>query len=327
MLSTPVALSVFNRPSTTERVFKAIAQARPRQLFVFADGPRSPDDARLCAHALAVVDNVDWECDVRYDVSAQNLGARRRYASGVDWVFSHVDEAIILDDDCLPDPTFFPFCEAMLERHRDDPRVMMVCGTNYLQRWKDDQQSYHFSHFGSVWGWATWKRAWELYDVEMKRWADAEVKQRIRDLLDDDEVFESQARRFDRLTADTEDRHSWDLPWSLARLAHGGLTVVPAVSLVVNLGNADGRGLPLDHPLATIPVAPMRFPLQEPAAVAVDREYDKLHIRRIFEWWEHQSELREQSRLRSRSAHRRVARKLGRAFSRLIHGASRVVDG
>ena len=110
MLNTPVILSVFNRPETTWRVFEAIAQAKPRQLFVFADGPRSAADADTCARTLAIVENVDWACDVKYHYSETNLGCRERFKSGLDWAFSEVDEAIVLEDDCVPDPTFFIFC-------------------------------------------------------------------------------------------------------------------------------------------------------------------------------------------------------------------------
>jgi hypothetical protein len=315
VLNTPIVLSVFNRPDTTERVFQAIARAQPRQLFVFADGPRTREEAALCEQARRVTEQVDWNCEVSYDFSAVNVGARRRYSSGVDWAFSHVDEAIVLDDDCLPDDTFFPFCEAMLERYRDDPRVMMVCGTNYLERWKAEHQSYHFSYFGSVWGWATWKRAWRFYDVDMAAWGDAEVRERIRVMLDDERIFEVQERRFERLHRDKSDRHSWDLPWSLARLAQGGLTLVPALNLVTNLGNAEGRGLPPEHPLARTAVAPLEPPYRPPDAVAVDREYDRLHVRRIFEWWEIQAAKQAEARRRSQAIHRRFLRGLRRASS------------
>jgi hypothetical protein len=327
MLNTPVALSVFNRPESTALVFQAIAQARPGRLFVFADGPRSPDEAVLCAQARAVAEKVDWDCDVRYDFAAVNLGARRRYASGVDWVFSEVEEAIFLDDDCVPDPSFFPFCEAVLERYRDDPRVMMVSGSNYLERWKEDRQSYHFSYFGSVWGWASWRRAWRFYDISMAAWGDDAVRTRIRDLLADDDAFAFQARRFDRLYAESDDAHSWDLPWSLARLAQAGLSVVPAVNLVSNHGNLDGRGLPPRHPLANLRAAPMALPLRPQAAVAVDRAYDRLHVQRILEWWDHRTRSRPEAGVRSDAMHRRIARAprsfLGRALERLgRHAAS-----
>jgi len=315
MLNTPVALSVFNRPESTELVFRAIAQVRPTRLFVFADGPRSSDEGQLCARARAVAQNVDWDCDVSYDLSEVNLGARHRYASGVDWVFSQAGEAIVLDDDCVPDPTFFRFCDAMLERYRDDPRVMMVSGSNYLERWHDDRQSYHFSYFGGVWGWASWKRAWRFYDVTMAAWGDEEVRRQIRDLLADEEIYAFQAQRFDRLAADPGDRHSWDLPWSLARLAQAGLTVVPAVNLVSNVGNVDGRGLPPTHPLANLRTAPMSFPLRAPPAVAADRAHDQLHVRQIFEWWGDQAP--NESRTRSTAMHRRLARASRRFLGRV----------
>ena len=275
---------------------------------MFADGPRSEEEARRCELALAETKAVDWDCDVRWDVAGENLGARRRYSSGVDWVFSEVDEAIVLDDDCLPDPTFFGFCEELLARYRDDPRVMMVCGTNYLERWQDDRQSYHFSCYGGVWGWATWKRAWRHYDVTLSGWGDERVRARVREFVADDEQYAIQARRFDRLYGDATDRHSWDLPWSLARLSHGGLTVVPAVNLVENLGNTDGRGLPPAHPLARLPMGTLPPPLRHPGEVAPDREYDRRHLRRIIDWWEEQAH---RTRAARPSLARRVARRLG----------------
>jgi hypothetical protein len=312
-LETAVALSVFDRPDTTRRVFAAIAAARPRRLFVFADGPRSPEEARRCELALAETTAVDWDCDVQWDVADENLGARLRYSSGVDWVFSEVDEAIVLDDDCLPDPTFFRFCEELLDRYRHDPRVMMVCGTNYLERWQDDRQSYHFSCYGGVWGWATWKRAWHLYDRTLSDWGDEQIRARVQAFVADEEHYAIQAARFDRLYADPTDRHSWDLPWLLTRLSHEGLTVVPAVNLVENLGNTDGRGLPPAHPLARLPMGALLPPLRPPAQVAPDREYDRRHIRRIIDWWDEQAR-RAQAARPSRA--RRVARRLGHRLQR-----------
>jgi hypothetical protein len=322
MLTTPVVLSVFNRPETTELVFNAIARAKPRQLFVFGDGPRSEDEAARCEQARQVAERVDWECDASYQYSPVNLGARRRYSSGVDWVFEQVDEAIILDDDCVPDDSFFSFCEQVLEQYRDDDRVMMVCGTNYVDGWESHRQSYHFSHLGTVWGWATWKRAWSIYDVEMTGWGDVQIQQRIRELLDDDEIFEIERRRFNRLAGDATDRHSWDLPWLFARLAAGGLSIVPSVNLVANLGNADGRGLPPDHPLAQLEAGRMEFPLRPPDTVAPDRTYDRLHVGRTFDWWDAQARKEAEMRRRARALHRRVAGRLRRAVSGVAVGGS-----
>jgi hypothetical protein len=323
VLNTPVILSVFNRPETTLRVFEAIAQAKPKRLFVFADGPRSAADADQCAQTLAIVEQVDWACDAQYHYSDTNLGCRERFKSGLDWAFSEVDEAIVLEDDCVPDPTFFRFSQDMLERYRHDPRVMMVGGANYLGHWKEDRQSYHFSRFGTTWGWASWKRAWAFYDVSMSAWGDERVKERIRDLLADDELFALQARRFDRLYGEPNDRHSWDLQWLLTRLDHSGLAIVPSVNLVDNIGNYDGRGLPPDHPLNNLKVAPLVFPLRSPGAVAADREYDRLHTRRIFEWFEIQSSIAAEARRRSRAMHRQLLRRLGQLRHRVVSRAGR----
>jgi hypothetical protein len=268
----------------TRQVFDVVARARPRQLFVFADGARSRAEERRCRKSRAIVQQVDWECDVHHDFSPTNLGSRARIISGLDWVASQVEEFIFLEDDCVPDPTFFTFCDAMIERYRSDRRVMMVAGANYVQQWKPESQSYHFSAFGGTYGWATWRRAWSTCDVTMAEWADDATKEAIRRRLDDDDLYTFQAERFDRLYADRGNRHVWDLYWLLARLAHGGLTVVPALNLVENIGNMKGRGIPPDHPLANLE----RHQLAAPYVggdVEADREYDRLHVGRIRDWW------------------------------------------
>jgi hypothetical protein len=281
-LETPVVICIFDRPDMTRQVLEAIAPARPRQLFVIADGPRTPEEADRCAQALAVTENPGWNVEVHYEVSRVNIGARRRFDSGMRWVFSHVDEAIVFEDDCIPDATFFPFCETLLDRYRHETRVMMISGGNYLQRWKEDRQSYHFSRFGSTYGWATWRRAWTFYDTRMLAWGNPEVQRSIREYLANEEVYGLQAPRFERIYRDVNDRHCWDLQWVFARLEQRGLAVVPAVNLVSNIGNVDDRGLPPDHPLASMPTTPLQLPLRSPGLVAPDDEYDSLHVRRIF---------------------------------------------
>jgi hypothetical protein len=324
MLDTPVVLAIFNRPDFTEVVFQAIAQARPKRLFVLADGPRSPDEAELCARTRAVIQRVDWDCEVNTDFADVNLGCRRRFASGFDRVFSQVDEAIVLEDDCVPDPTFFRFCQVMLERYRDDTRVMMITGSNYLGSWKADSQSYHFSYFGSPWGWASWKRAWKFYDVTMKAWGDPSAKERIRNVFADEECFALQAGRFDAY-ANPTDRHSWDLPWSFARLMQSGLTVVPAVNLISNRGCLGGNSLPPTHPIANLPTAPVSFPIRFQASVSVDRLYDLQHIRRLYSD-EHLrlaavgDQTYDTSRVQSGTRYRRLASRLGRRLVSMLRG-------
>lgn len=236
-MNTAVAFIVFNRPEVTRRVLAAIREARPPMLLVIADGPRAdmPGEAAKCAEVRAIIEaGVDWPCEVRRNYSEINLGCGRRVASGLDWVFEQVEEAIILEDDCLPDPTFFPFCEELLARYRDDERVAQIGGTNHQYREFTCANSYFFSRYNHIWGWATWRRAWRLNDFNMLQWP------AFRDRADWVHLFpERSTRLFWRSTwggvaggkVDT-----WDLRWTFTCIRFGLLTALPALSLVENIG-------------------------------------------------------------------------------------------
>jgi hypothetical protein len=283
MTMAPVALFIFNRPEPTRRVFERIRAARPERLLVVADGPRAdrPAEADACRAARDIAASVDWPCDVRTNYSDANLGCKRRVASGLDWVFQLCESAIILEDDCVPEPTLFRFFDEMLARYRDDARVMMVSGTNPLGEWKRDRHDYHFSYCGSIWNWASWRRAWRSYDVDMKLWADEDVRQRVRDVFAEPELYEGRVAAYDAVARGKVD--TWDMQWSFARIIQSGLSVVPAVNLVRNVGF--GPGATHTHkanaPAADLPTTPMTFPLREPRCVAVDREYDRQFTRKL----------------------------------------------
>ncbi|OUC08639.1 hemolytic protein HlpA-like protein, partial [Litorilinea aerophila] len=165
-MQTPVIFLIFNRPDTTAQVFAEIAKARPRRLLVVADGPRPhrPDDVEKCSATRAVIERVDWPCEVSCDFAEENLGGRRRISSGLTWAFSQVEAAIVLEDDCLPHPTFFPFCEELLNRYCHDERIMAITGDNFQFGRSRTKYSYYFSRYFHSWGWATWRRAWQHYD-------------------------------------------------------------------------------------------------------------------------------------------------------------------
>jgi len=283
-LTTPVALLVFNRPDTTARVFAAIRQARPPQLLVIADGPRAgrAEDGARCAEVRRIVSGVDWPCQVQHNFSDANLGCRQRVASGIDWVFSRVEEAIILEDDCLPDPSFFRFCQELLERYRDDPRVTSICGANHLGSWKADTQSYHFSLYGGIWGWATWRRSWQFYDIDIPHWRDPQTRRRIRDVLGGGTLYRQRAAEFDRVAAGKVD--TWDYQWSFAQLMQSGLTLTSAVNLVSNIGfNAEAtHTVNPDNSFAAIPALTCRFPLQENTLIAADSGYDEAMLTKVL---------------------------------------------
>lgn len=283
-LTTPVALLVFNRPDATSRVFAAIREAQPRQLLVIADGPRAnrPDETTLCMKVRHIVEQVDWPCQVEYLYSEVNLGCRKRVSSGLDWVFNTVDEAIILEDDCLPDPTFFRYCQEMLDLYRHDERIMMISGSNLLGEWKAANQSYHFSYYGGVWGWASWRRAWRYYDVDMPLWSNPEIRDRVRDVIGVTSDFRRRAKAFDKTASGRID--TWDFQWSFARLMQSGLTVVPSVNLISNIG----FGRDATHTknaratVANLDVSQCPFPLVLNPFIAVDRDYDAAFLEKVL---------------------------------------------
>ena len=168
----PVAFIVFNRPDKTQKVFSEIAKAKPTKLLVICDGARDnrAGELKRVKQVKQIVSQVDWPCEVLTNFSDVNLGCKRRVSSGLDWVFEQVNEAIILEDDCLPNQTFFRFCQEMLRRYQNDQRVGIISGTNFRSDFRFSQDSYFFSKYVHIWGWATWKDRWALYDNKLKRW-------------------------------------------------------------------------------------------------------------------------------------------------------------
>jgi len=267
-LKTPVALLIFNRPETTKLVFEKIREAKPPGLFVVADGPRenSPDDRGKCIAARAVIDSVDWECDVITDYSDENLGCRKRISSGLDRVFDNTEEAIILEDDCLPHPSFFRFCEELLAKYRDDERIMMISGDNFQSGNKPDYHSYYFSRYMHIWGWASWGRAWKNYDVNMKLWPEVRSNDKLFEWLGDKKAAAYWTEIFENTYQNKI--NTWDYQWAFACWLQKGLSVLPNVNLISNIGfNEEATHTESNSPFANMSVNSMNFPLDHPPSV------------------------------------------------------------
>jgi hypothetical protein len=246
----PVLLIVHRRPEQTRRVLEAVAKARPRRFFVAADGPATAADLEACELTRAVVGQVDWDCTVAYDFSDRNLGLDARVVSALNWVFESADSAIVLEDDCLPHERFFTFCAAMLERYRDDQRIVHVSGECYRSVRPGDD-SYLFSKYPLAWGWATWSRAWSLFDSRLSTWPRFRASPEARALFDSRDERRYWFATFDRVHQTSLDvardgpEHSrragatrlssWDYAWYYACMANG-LSIHPAVNLVSNIG-------------------------------------------------------------------------------------------
>ncbi|MCK8494892.1 nucleotide-diphospho-sugar transferase [Spirosoma sp. RP8] len=278
MFEIPILLLIFNRPDTTQRTFDAIRAAKPQYLFVAGDGPRSekPTDVVRCQAARAVIEQIDWPCTVKTLFRTENRGCGRGPAEAITWFFEQVEEGIILEDDCVPDPSFFPYCQSLLEKYRHDEQVYMITGTNALRKWGYQKCSYFFSYMAHSLGWATWRRAWNAFDYEMTGWDTSAGQQKVKNTLFNQAYFNHYQTEFSKYQATRPD-DVWDFQWAFARWVNGGKTAVPAVNLVENIGfNADATHSFYENDLlANIPLYRMDLPLKAPA-----KKLDKL-----FDWY------------------------------------------
>jgi hypothetical protein len=277
VVNTAVMFLFFRRPDPTRRVFERIREAQPPRLYLIADGPRPDvaDDESLCEETRAVVDRVDWPCEVVRDFSEPNLGAQRRIASAIHLTFEREEQAIILEDDCLPHPTFFRWCEEMLERYRDEEQVMHISGSQLLRRASHNGASYYFSRYVHVWGWATWRRAWRLYDDDLNDWHGKTERQReaqLRRMYNEEEE-----RRYWRYVWNNSDQiDAWDSLWSYAVQSRGRLAANPNANLITNIGFGQEATNATEDPfgIAGRPLEGMDFPLVHPPSVTRDRATD-----------------------------------------------------
>lgn len=281
-----VVFLIFNRPAVTARVFEAIRQARPRQLLVVADGPRAdrPGEAELCAATRRIVEAVDWPCALLTRYSEHNLGCGKRISSGIGWAFDQVEEAILLEDDCLPDPSFFPFCGEMLARYRDDDRVMLVSGDNFHGGRRRGDADYFFSRYHHIWGWASWRRAWRHYDFAMTSWPERRDAGWLNEITRDRLMQDFWRERFDAAHRGMID--TWDYQWLYAAWMQNGLSITPNVNLIGNIGiGSDATHTQEVNPRMLPPVEYLDFPLRHPATVAPCARADRYEERQIFLRW------------------------------------------
>lgn len=282
MSDVPIAYIVFNRPRHTERTFAAIRAQRPSRLFVVADGPRPghASDVENCRRVRDIVAQVDWPCDVQRDYAEANLGLKRRVGSGLDRVFAEVERAIVLEDDCLAHPDFFPFCENLLERFAADERIWVVGGSNLQDGRRQGSASYYFSRYNHCWGWATWRRAWRHYESGIPFWPQWKASPEWRALLPDRRERDYWSGIFDRVHRGEID--SWAYPWTASVWRHGGITATPAVNLVSNIGfGPDATHTRAAEDRAGRPVEALG-PLVHPTTIAIATELDRYVFRESF---------------------------------------------
>lgn len=281
MTNVPVALIFFSRPENLRKTFEAIRNAKPKQLFLIQDGPRDDcfSDTEKIKECREIVSSVDWDCEIYKNYSEVNLGCGERVSSGVSWAFEHVDRLAIIEDDCVPGPGFFVFCEELLERYKNDSRVNMISGMNNLGVYEGAPDDYFFAEEGSIWGWATWKRVWDDIDFNLDVLDDPYVVKLLANRRGKD--FVKRCLKFRERLYKGEKMSSWSLQRAVNMYLNNGLIVVPKYNMIHNVGLGVG-GANSGSSLRTVPRALRSIYFMETYAIKTPLKHPRYISRDLF---------------------------------------------
>lgn len=280
-LTAPVLLLAFNRPDTTQIVFDEIKKAKPRKLYVSVDGPRpeKPGDKEATAQTRAIIDQVDWECDLKTRFHDENKGCGLAVSSAISWVFEQEDRVIVLEDDCVPAQPFFAYCQELLEKYEHDTRVWIISGNNFNEERKVGNYSYFFSQYGHNSGWATWKRCWDHFDYSMSKWPAFQEFGHFNNIYPSKREIKHYFNMFNNAFGNKKFlKQTWAVPFSLAIKYNRGLAIIPRNNLVKNIGHMGTHSSnklwfhdrPVDHNYSIT---------VHPAFVLPSRYFDYYHFR------------------------------------------------
>ncbi len=285
MFNTPILLLIFNRPDTTRIVFDKLREIKPKFLYVAADGPRDSklDEDKKCQLTRDIIlEGVDWDCDIKTLFQENNLGCGKGVSTAITWFFEQVDYGIILEDDILPDNSFFPFCEELLIRYQNDSNIMTICGFNPISNVNTDRSSYVFTNYAGVWGWASWRRAWKGYDYELIDWNKKSVRNKLKRRFRKEQYAFMHSAFNQSQNIDT-----WDYQWWFHRLKNKGLGILPTVNLIKNIGfNEDATHTKdVNNDIESINVLKLNFPLNHQNKIKVNKQFDLTLSQKYF-WQE-----------------------------------------
>ena len=282
MIDTPVLFIIFNRPGVTLRVINEIKKQKPKFLFIAADGPRAgvEDDIDKCRRVRELVLNtIDWECEVKTLFRKENLGCGKGVSGAIDWFFENVEMGIILEDDCLPNRSFFNFCEILLNHYEENDKVFAISGVNFQDR-KIGKESYFFSKYLYVWGWATWRRAWNNYDFDLSGLENFKKEDIIKE-IDSSEYFKRYWYSiFEKVS--NKEIDTWDYQLVFSSWKSNGLTIVPNKNLVSNIGfGTEATHTTQDSPLANMKTEEMIL-IKHPKKITRNKSADNYISSKIY---------------------------------------------
>ena len=235
MYPIPILFLIYKNPSATKRVFDEIKKIKPSKLYIAADGPKDSSEHKECSEVRLITENIDWNCEVYRRYLDDNMGCKVAVSSAITWLFDNEERGIILEYDCLPHKSFFTFCESMLVKYENNKSIMHISGSNLQDGINRGDGSYYFSALAGVWGWATWKGSWDLYEsnsTEVKEFIESDM---YKGAINNTKVRRYWSKRFLQVF-DGINKSSWAIPWAFSVMKNKGLCVVPNVNLISNIG-------------------------------------------------------------------------------------------
>ena len=287
MYNIPILFLIFARPDTTQRVFERIKQIQPVKLYIAADAPRRdrPDEVRRSKEVRLIIDQIDWPCEVHTLFRVENLGCKMAVSSAISWFFEQEEYGIILEDDCLPNLSFFPFCEELLLKYKDDDRIGHIGGNCFLPDLIDKRYSYDFCSFSHIWGWASWRRVWKNYDVNFLYWKEARGRKSLRNSLFNSLREEIYFSSFISDALDGRNKiNTWDTQYLFMLRVNSQLSIYPSVNLVTNIGLGDPNSTHTTkkNKKVCLPALPAKFPLSHPKYIISNSNIDNITVKRFF---------------------------------------------
>lgn len=292
-----VLLIFFTRPDTFEKVFEQVRIARPSKLLLACDGPREGrlDDVENINACKKIVENIDWECEVYQRYSEVNLGCGQGPATAISWAFSIVDKLLILEDDCVANPTLFPFMKEMLDYYENDTRIGLISGFNHFRQWDTNGFSYCFTKTGPTLGWATWKRVWDTYDYYVSQMKDEYLQKILEKEVYNTRVGKKRCQAWLRAYDETRKKKVayWDIQFGFVKYTQSYLAIVPAGNLIYNIGAGAGathtskvsKTKWKPGQVMFMPTMDLEFPIKHPPYVVCDRMYDESYFRQGYPNW------------------------------------------
>lgn len=282
----PILFLIFKREQSSLCVLNEIRKLEPKYLYIAADGPRenNNDDITNCEKTRkAVLNAIDWDCEVKTLFRDKNRGCGHGPAEAITWFFDQVEYGIILEDDIIPSQTFFPFCEELLIKYKDNEEVMSIAGTNFVSQTYKSLDSYNFTNYAGGWGWASWKRAWKYYDYNISSWEKPRVKKKISKKFSA-EGYAFWQEAFD-LVCNKNIDHIWDYQWAFCKMANDGLGIIPSKNLTTNIGFGEDATHTFDASediLAANINEELHFPLIHPHEIKINYDFDKFISEKFF---------------------------------------------